>query len=185
MMDDDDIWLDALAGRAVADEHTPAAYEARLLREALLRQRTPHQVDPLPRDARREQALLERAQREGLIPRSRPSPTWAHVAALAFLGIALAWFLRPIEETERVRSPADDLVTLEASDPVALKKELLDELHAAGVPATGYERFGVAGIDADLPQPVPERVRAVLQKHHVGIPQDGVLKIEIAPSDTP
>jgi hypothetical protein len=185
MTDDDDIWLGALAGRAVSDEHSPAACEARHLREALLRHRRKQFADAPMRDARREQALLARAQREGLIPPPRRPTIWAHAAALAFLAFALAWFLRPVEEAERARSVDGDTVTLEAADPVALKKQLLDELHAAGVPATGYERFGTEGIDADLPQPVPEEVRAILQKHGIEVPEDGVLKIEIAPRDTP
>lgn len=43
--------------------------------------------------------------------------------------------------------------------------QLLDELRAAGVRATGYDQLGVEGIDADLPKPVPPRVRDVLTRH--------------------
>lgn len=185
MMDDDDTWLEALAGRAVADEQHPAAHEARSLREALLRQRPPQLVDAPARDAHRERALLVRAEREGLIRVSRRPAILAYAAAIVFLAVAVTWFLRPVQEIERVRGVADGTVTLETTDPVALKMELLDELRAAGVPATGYERFGVQGIDADLPEPVPERVRAVLQKHHIDLPKDGVLRVEIAQPDTP
>jgi hypothetical protein len=43
----------------------------------------------------------------------------------------------------------------------------------------------VQGVDADVPRPVPERVRAVLEKHHIDVPKDGVLKIEITAPDKP
>jgi hypothetical protein len=186
MTDDDDLWLDALAGRAVTDERNPVAYEARQLREALLRQRGPQQVVDAPRrDARRERALLARAEREGLIRLSRRPAMLAYAAVVALVAIAMTWFLRPVQEVERVRGVADGTVTLEAADPASLKKRLLDDLRAAGVSATGYERFGVQGIDADLPRPVPERVRAVLAKHHIALPEDGVLKIEITAPDEP
>ena len=58
--------------------------------------------------------------------------------------------------------------------------QILDELRAAGVRATGYEQLGVEGIDASLPEPVSPRVREVLTRHHLSVPSNGVLKIEIA-----
>lgn len=185
MTDEDDMWLDALAGRAATDERHAVAHEARQLREAILRQRGPQVADAPRRDARRERELLARAEREGLIRLSRRPAILAYAAAAVMAAIAMTWFLRPVQDIERVRGMSDDTVTLEAADPVSLKKQLLDELHAAGVSATGYERFGVQGIDADLPRPVPERVRAVLEKHHIDLPKDGVLKIEITAPDKP
>jgi hypothetical protein len=186
MTDDDDIWLDALAGRDVTDERNPVVYEARQLREALLRQHRPQQLADAPRrDARRERALLARAEREGLIRLSRRPAMLAYAAVVAFVAIAMTWFLRPAQDVEHVRGVMDGTVTLEAPDPVSLKKELLAELHAAGVAATGYERFGVQGIDADLPRPISDRVRAVLEKHHIAVPKDDVLEIEITAPDEP
>jgi hypothetical protein len=184
-MTDDDTWLDALAGRVVTDERDPVAYQAQQLREALLRQQGPQVADAPKRDAQRERALLARAEREGLIRLSRRPAMLAYAAVVALLAIAMTWLLRPVQDVERVRGTADGTVTLEAADPATLKKQLLDELHAAGVSATGYERFGVQGVDADVPRPVPERVRAVLEKHHIDVPKDGVLKIEITAPDKP
>jgi hypothetical protein len=185
MMDDDDLWLDALAGRDVTDEQQPTVYEARRLRAALLRQRGPQVAEAPQRDVLRERALLARAAREGLIDPTRRPALFAYAAAVVFLAVAMTWILRPTQHIERVRGIVDGTVTLEAPDPRSLKRQLLDELHAAGVTATGYERFGVQGIDADLPRPVPERVRNVLQKHHIEPPTDDVLKIEIVTSGAP
>lgn len=51
--------------------------------------------------------------------------------------------------------------------------------------ATGYEQLGVEGIDANLPTPVPPQVRAVLTRHRLGVPDNGVLRIEIAAPSQP
>jgi len=199
MSDDDQHWLDVLAGRPTPDEderrHT--ASEAFTLREAILRQRDTQPASLPTRDPQREAELIARAQREGLIPptvlaasaRSRSAAfgrraLLAYAATVVCVAIALGLVLRPAAEIERVRGAANGVVVIEASDPRALKESLLSELRAAGVSATGYERLGLQGIDADLPQPIPAPVRAVLDKHRLDIPADGVLKVEIAPADT-
>jgi hypothetical protein len=55
----------------------------------------------------------------------------------------------------------------------------VDELRAAGVQAEGYEQLGVNGVDAELPRPVPVEVRAVLERHHIPVPTDGALRVQI------
>lgn len=194
---DDQRWLDALAGRAAPSSKQHAAYEGLKLREAILRQREEQPSSAPTQDPQREAELIARAQREGLIdPAALAARTrWkkrvlarpailAYAATIACVAIALGFLLRPAAEVERVRGAADGIVTIEASDPRALKEDLLRQLRAAGVSVTGYERLGIQGIDADLPQPVPDTVRAVLAKHHLDVPADGVLKVEIAPADT-
>jgi hypothetical protein len=59
-----------------------------------------------------------------------------------------------------------------------MKRELTNELGAAGVTVSGYERLGRIGIDADLPQPVPASIVAILSRHQIPIPRDGVLVVE-------
>jgi len=61
-----------------------------------------------------------------------------------------------------------------------LKRRLLSDLRAAGVSANGYQRLGAEGIDADLPEVLPEKVAAVLDRYHLVPPADGVLRVEIA-----
>jgi len=189
--DDDKTWLDVLAGRKPADGEVPAARDAQMLRDAISRQRLPQKPEASVPNLQREAELLARAQREGLIDpnalqhrRARPgrgsSVALACAAALTCIAIGMALFLRSGRE-EIVRGVHDDVVTIEASDPQRLKDDLLRELQAAGVTATGYDRLGIQGIDADLPQPTPPAVRAVLDKHNLPAPKDGVLKVEIAP----
>lgn len=197
MADDADnkTWFDVLAGRTASDPNQHAAREARLLRESLLRQRQLQSADQpaqLPaRDARREAELLARARREGLIDPAqlqqrsqwlrggRAALTLAAAAAIACIAIGLSLFLHTGTPQEIYRGTHDGVVTVEAANPTALKVELITELRAAGVAATGYERLGIQGIDAELPRPVSPQVREVLQKHHLPVPADGVLKVEI------
>lgn len=198
MADEDvDLWFDALAGRrpAAADSGL-AAQEARKLREALLHCAVPaEQPVPAP-DATREAALLKRAEREGLIAaRGRDGSKWYAAAfrtpamiayaALACVAVAVTLLMRPPAAIEVVRGAHDGVVRVEVTDPLAFKRHFMDELSQAGVTSTGYERLGRQGIDADLPQPVSPRVRAVLQRHRMDVPADGVLKIEVTRISTP
>lgn len=196
MDDETDIWLEALSGRSAGDPRAPAR-EASALRTALRRLLVGHAPERPARDAFREASLIERARRAGLIsppPRSSPWRRLASapsIAALTAVCAAFALFLvlrpaltpRPSSQTEVVRGTgAGEVVRLHAADPEALKRTLLEELHRQGVEATGYERLGVPGIDADLPTPLPERVRAVLDRHRIPVPADAVLRIEIFPA---
>lgn len=184
--DDDDLWLDVLAGRKPPGSSEPAAREAAQFREAMLRKSAADLVDAPDRSARREAALLARAEREGLIVRKHSrlrerlgfAPGWAF-AAVASLAVALGFIIDRAPPTIVERGDDAGIVRIEAADPVALKTTLLQELNNVGVAATGYERLGVQGIDAQLPQPVPDNVRTVLERHHVEVPGDGVLTIEI------
>ena len=197
MTDEDQDWVDALAGRAPEGASRGAIREGLRLRELIQRNVHAPNVSVPERDATREAQLLERARREGLIDPSqltqrrrrpmRPSAIGglALAASLACIAVALTFLLHGTPQTQHLRGAHEDVVRIEAADPTALKMQILQELRAAGVTATGYEQLGVEGIDADLPEPVPPRVREVLTRHHVSVPSDGVLKIEIAAPSAP
>jgi hypothetical protein len=193
-----EIWLEALAGRAAADDRRAPVLEAQVLRDTLLRMPQPDAPLEPSQDRNREAALLELARREGLLVdrindrgwRSRLGvfaawPALGALTALACSAIVIAILVRPSRAPETVRGAPEELVVLTDAHPARLRSELLTELEAAGVKATAYERLGREGIDADLPQPIPERVRTVLSRHHIEIPRDGVLRIEIAPAEPP
>lgn len=198
MTDSDQDWLDALAGRTPAGSDRAAIAEARQLRELVQRNVHTPDVPVAARDAQREAQLLERARRDGLIDPAQISRRsgrlvrrpgvggWVGLAAaLAGIAVALTVFFHAAPRAEHLRSARENVVHMKAADPTALKMELLDELRAAGVAATGYEGLGVAGIDAQLTKPVPPRVRDVLTRHHLSVPDDGVLRIEIAAPGSP
>ena len=194
MTDEDQDWLDTLAGRSATGSHRAAIAEAQRLRESIRRNvRVPDVAIP-EQDAQREAQLLERARREGLIDpaqlarrtRRRLPAIWGAAAlAASVAGVAIALFLHGRPQMEHLRGTRERVIRIEAADPTALKMQLLDELRAAGVRATGYDQLGVAGIDADLPEPVPPRVRNVLTRHHLSVPSNGVLRIEIAAPSKP
>jgi hypothetical protein len=110
-------------------------------------------------------------------------------AALAVAVLVLGWKLKPAAAppvapsatvTSAGTASANGVVRLKAADPRSLRSQIVEELRAAGVQASGYEQLGVEGIDADLPRPVPEAVSKVLQQHGVPVPLDGALRIQIA-----
>lgn len=198
MTDEDQDWLDALAGRAPTDSRRPATREAQRLREFIQRNVHTPDVAVSARDAQREAQLLERARREGLIDPAQLTKRrgrlvvpmraggWVALAAgVVGIATALTLFLHGSPRTEHLRSAHESVSRIEAADPTALKMEILDELRVAGVRATGYEALGIEGIDAQLPTPVPPRVRDILTQHHVRVPSDGVLRIEIAAQSIP
>jgi len=197
MDEDTEIWFQALAGRTTADDRREPALEARALRERLLRMPQTDAAVESSADADREAALLQRARREGLLAdrvdrrrglrleRLLRWPALTALTALACSAVTVAILLHPAHEPEAVRGAPGEPVRLTAADPQQLKSELLAELKSAGVQVTGYERLGREGIDADLPQPPSARVRAILSRHHIEVPPDGVLRIEIAPPAAP
>jgi len=194
--EEDTYWLDALAGRICEQSHA-LALEALLLRRFIQFQ-TPDIASDIPTaDAGREQELIQRARAEGLFS-GEPTPShmvgsapsqrrrWfvdirIKVAAAAMLvvaaGIGLWQALLP--PTETLRGTVYGIVHLEARDPRALKRQLTEELHAVGVQVSGYERLGHSGIDAELPQPVSVPIAEILERHHIPVPTDGVLTVEI------
>ncbi|HSD73563.1 MAG TPA: hypothetical protein VLB75_02270 [Steroidobacteraceae bacterium] len=185
--DDDQRWLEALAGRGRTD--SPAAREAASLRGEILRTTSARAAPPVPaQDRVREMTLIARARGEGLLPAPK-NPRWSWrwewnaslaVAALAAVAIGIGLYLRAsVEPQIVVRGTPDGIVRITAPDPAGLKQQLIEDLRAAGVNATGYELLGRQGVDADLPQPLPEAVRRVLDRHGIPPPADGVLRVEI------
>lgn len=191
-------WLDELAGRK-----TNAPSEARELRPDVLARlaeaREDSQAAIPAQGAGRDAELIAPARAEGpfideselqdnpfarrsslrATLRSAGSRGWA-AAALAIGVIALGWHLRPMAPEEVYRDSPDGVVRLHSADPRALRKQIVDELRAVGVEAAGYEQLGIDGIDANLPPPVSDDVRRALEKHHIPVPKDGVLRVEIA-----
>lgn len=196
---DDEHWVDELASRRDPRCAAGTKLEAGALREALKvhEVRTARDHEALPADLSREGELLARARAEGLLGDSaatvpRASTRWVPwLAAAVIAGLAVGLGLQM-----RSTLPPDALPAIEragplapfrlaAEDPAALKQQILAELRAAGVEARGYEALGAHGIDAELPRPLTDAVRRVLQTHGIPVPEDGVLLLEIVERETP
>lgn len=190
---DNDAWVEALAGREPRDRNDVATRDARALRAALQaaqhERAIAHGAQPAAVDAARESELLARAGRAGLVPRPRgiaSRGSWlAAAASIALIGVGLAWLQRAEISAPIVRSVPDAAHRVIVADPEAAKRELIAALAAAGVEARGYERLGVPGIDADLPQPLTAPVRAVLRRFDIPEPRDGVLRVEFEDPEVP
>jgi hypothetical protein len=189
-IEEDIDWVDTLAGRAdaVRAESSDSVREASLLRKRLLAQEFQAVTDVPTIDAGREEELIARARAAGLLGESsrRTRRRWfapglqaAAMVILAVGGAGLWWSTRP--PSEILRGVVGGTVHLEARNPPALKRRLIEELAAARVTVSGYERFGHPGIDADLPLPIPQDVARVLERHHIPAPVDGALVVEIDP----
>jgi hypothetical protein len=186
---DDLHWLDALAGRPASGSTDAVDQEARALRDLLSAHINEDIVAVSKMNFARESALLTRARAEGLLPRRSRRPWFqaaAGVAAAALLASVLIGLYRTsLPPSETFRGVQEGTVRLASKDPSALKQQIIRELRAAGVAASGYERLGRLGVDAELPKPISASVREVLERHHIPVPQDGALVIEIDAADRP
>jgi hypothetical protein len=192
MSDDDDLWFESLAGRATAAASEATREESSALRSALQDLEEIPFEQPPTADLAREEALLSRARAAGLLPHgtalarparapAAPGRLWRGVLAAAAVGALAVGFvlLRPLSQPPAVERSAGAIVRLNADNPARLQQELIGELRSAGVAARGYEMLGRRGVDADLPRPLPDAVRAVLERHGIPAPRDGVLQVEI------
>jgi hypothetical protein len=139
------------------------------------------------------------ARKSGFLPSLRASGRGWVAAAIAVGVLVLAWRfsapvskqvagtppVAPVAEGSVRMAPSPEAtgpIRLQSANPTELKALLVKELEAAGVDAIGYDRLGLSGVDAKLPDPVPEGVQAVLERHGIPPPADGIVRVEIAQS---
>jgi hypothetical protein len=191
-----DQWLAALAGQ----DRDAANVEGSSLRELILAQPRESLAPVAELDPARESQLIARARAAGLLRSQAPgsAPTrvttawrWT-VPRVILIAAALAGVAIGVNTVRMIRGPSETfrssingVVELETNDPQALKQRLMRDLKKAGVSPTGYQRLNRLGLDVDLPLPVSAEVRHVLEQHHIPVPSDGVLVIEIESSEHP
>jgi hypothetical protein len=190
MSEEDDLhWLNALAGPPTSGSTDAVGQEARTLRGLIGAQIKEDIVAVSTMDFARESALIARAKAEGLLPPRSRRPWFQAAAGLAAAALLASVFIglyrTSLPPSETFRGVQDGTVRLTSKDPSALKQQIIRELRAAGVPAEGYERLGRSGVDAELQKPISASARAVLERHHIPVPQDGALVIEIDAADPP
>lgn len=200
MTTDDEQWLDLIGGRAAEGASAATWAEALLWRAAAVRWST-ETGQPRPIDAQEIDALVARARASGVLPaadeaRRRAPSGWRdrlrrwlqppRMAAALALGVAVLAVGPLLREAYLGRGAAvfgersgpNAVVVLRVADPEATKARLIRDLGEAGVKAVGYSRFGRAGIDADLPNPLTPSIDAVLDRYGLAAPGDQVLRVE-------
>lgn len=188
MADEDDRWLEGLAGQTADPTGNGPERQGAVLRAAILARRVAEPGTISPADPQREAVLIARARAAGLLPGRAPHRTlwWAALAAtVACVVVGLALQMHTAGPVATLRGDASAVVRIRAEDPLRLKQELLRELNAAGIHAVGYQDLGRQGIDADLPTPLPDAVRSILERHAVPLPSGNVLQLEIESRDMP
>ena len=185
---DDLHWLDALAGRQASDSSESVDQEARALRALISAQINQDTVSVAKTDLAREAALLARAKAQGLVPtpvrRAWMSVPVGLAAAVVLASASIGLYRASLPPSETFRGVQDGTVRLSAKDPAALRDQLIRELRSAGVHAVAYERFGRLGIDAEMTKPISAPLRQILERHHIPVPQDAALIIEIDATDS-
>jgi hypothetical protein len=200
---DDLVWLEALAGRAPHDAGevgaSASADEARALRASILKQAADPVAVVAQIDSARESQLIARARAQGLLTQcsaqqrhyTAQAVQWwrrlfgsrgtlaATIAAALVLVVAGELLRFANVEVAPQRGDSHAVVRISAEHPRTLRRQISAELKAQGVHVSEYEQLGRAGLDADLPLPLSPQLRQVLQRHHLPIPEDGVLVVEI------
>lgn len=148
------------------------------------REGTPVDVSEL-----RENPFERRARPRSML-RALSSSRGLGAGALAVAVLILGWKLAPrvpqalmtpvTTAPEAGTTSTDGVMHLKSTDPQSLRVQIVEQLRAAGVQASGYEQLGVQGIDAELPRPIPDAVAKVLQEHGVPVPNDGALRLQIS-----
>nr|WP_295083733.1 hypothetical protein [uncultured Roseateles sp.] len=185
--DDDQHWLDLIAGRAVPEADARTRKEAAWFRAALLSYRlgAPPGAPTAPDE--RAARLLTRARDAGVIATAanepqgkfKPARRWwlaAGIAACALL-LVRAPSLWTEDESHTLRAGAA-MQRIETLTPMLRRDQMLQALTGAGFDAHPYERLGRPGIDVELPVPLPPIQAEALRRLGLVPPKGPALQIE-------
>jgi len=188
--EDDQRWLDLMAGRAVPDADARTRKEAAWLRAAMLSYRV--SAPPgAPADAdQRIGHLLTRARDAGVLapaandpaPRRRPG-AWrrpALAACVAACGLVLVFLpqRQGLDDADGGTLRGALVQRLEVADAPSRRQQMLLDLRAAGFDAQPFERLGRLGLDVSLPVPLPQAQAAALTRLGLAPPPGPSLQIE-------
>lgn len=194
--DDDQRWLDVLAGRIPPRADDAVMQQAQALRIALRATPQPLPAGELSSADQRITQLLARARAQGVLnPPARPrllpafldglwsirGPWVAPAMGLVLVAglLSLWWPAHQESGNEAVLRGAPPAVQhLPSSDPLASQAALADALQRAGAQVQPFERLGRHGLDIELPQPLPATLRQLLQQHGLQTPTGTALVIE-------
>lgn len=193
----DDDWLALLTGRPAPDASPRTRQEAKLLRQAVLARQ--NRFDGALSDTELIQGrerLRFRLRRETPPPPTPVRSWWRHPALLAGLaaglaGLTLLPLLRSLESRPPETGPALEPppkvkqfrlpTVIRADQPAAAARALAESLNRLGIAAQPIQRAEHWVIDAQLPDPPPPGLAALLSTYRVRLPPDRRLLVEFAP----
>ncbi|MFG6440912.1 hypothetical protein [Roseateles sp. LKC17W] len=193
--DDDQHWLDLMAGRTAPDADARTRREAAWLRAAVLSYRvTAPPGAPADADARVGR-LLTRARDAGVLasaandapPRGKAGAWWrpALAACVALCGVVLVFVPARDGTDDGSALRGAPVQRVETVDVVQRRQQLLRALQAAGFDAQPFERLGRLGIDVSLPVPLPARQAEALKRLGLAAPTGPSLQIEFVNTPAP
>jgi hypothetical protein len=192
--DDDQQWLDLMAGREAPGADARTRREAAWLRAAMLSYRV--SAPPgAPADAEdRIGRLLTRARNAGVLPPAANDagleaagstrvrrPRWPHAlaASIAVCGAMLVFLQQnPGSDTDGVTLRGAPVQRVQTPDAASRRQQMLQTLRAAGFDAQPFERLGRPGIDVALALPLPPAQAEVLKGLGLTPPAGPSLQIE-------
>jgi hypothetical protein len=195
---DDELWLDALAGRNAGGKSS-TSLEGKLLRAAMQQLPSP---TPAALTGEDEQRLLQAMRAQAADKRAAPRclacaerwrafvqwlPAWpaatALSAALVLLGMVTLVLWRQVSpgadmQPPPMRSQAADVRVVAVADPQARRNAAATQLAAAGAEVRRYERLGRFGLDARFAAPPPSQVLQALVQADLAPTPQGEVQVE-------
>jgi hypothetical protein len=184
--DDDQDWLDALAGKPRPGAAPRTLLEARLLRAVLLEQAQAEPESDAERQNRLER-LLFRLRRQGLLD----APRWSQrawrvplaAAAALMLGIAVVqlvhWQDEAAPDAPAMRGE-DSVRRLVVDDAAQTATAIASALRAEGIDVREYPLGVARGLEVRVAPAQRAGAEAILAPYGIALAPDGRLAIEIA-----
>lgn len=189
---EDQDWLDALAGKPDPDANPNVTKRAALLRQAIQKHDAALGVNDFDTDAGL-QKLKFRMRREGLTSDSKPSfihnrfVQYAMAASIILtIGLTMRIYLyeQPMQnEADIVRGSNQQIVL--AADPEARLKQLTTELGELGIQYQIERKEGIIILMAHGVDPLKDEVAEFLERNHITAPVGTDLALEFRSMPNP
>ena len=191
MKNDDESWLDGLAG---LHNDSADARDGQRLRRAMQKRTVAETSEPLSSTVR-EAELIARASRAAedvgatRPRRERGKPRFIDwilgtggmvaLASVVVLAVAVGFYMSMPQE-EALRGSSLPELRIVADDPQALRIAITEALLDAGIDVEGVSILGDEFVAADLPQPLTDDIKRILAEFDLPEPASGELRVRIS-----
>ncbi len=207
--DDDQAWLDLMAGRGSDRAEPRTRAEAAWLRAAMLTYKVRAPIGDMPDPVQRLERLLERAVDAGVLPSAAARPSLGHgastmtmvrgiwqtlraalrspprvvVAVSVVLAALTLWMTQPVHAPEApAMRGAPTTQQIRSEQPEQERDRAMGLLRAAGFEVSAFTRLGRVGLEVDVPSTMSQAQSRALNQLGLGVPSTAVLVVEyVAP----